>query len=177
MKWLDIILAAVLLIATVQPLPCAHSDLTGLENIFPRTPEQTGWQVEEAPFIAQDEETLAMVINGAAGRYLQLGTQRAAFVNYEKKQVYMMVEIYETVSGTHSQALFDEFASGASASVPNLGTRARSTAEMGGSYMVEYFQGRFFVRASVSRTTDSAKKALMACAGEISDRIAKNGGK
>ena len=142
----------------------------------PRDAGKAGWQAEEAPFIAHDEETLAMVINGAAGRYVELGTQRAAFVNYEKKQVYMMLEIYETVSQAHSQKLFDEFETDASAPVGAIGTQARSTAEMGGGYMVEYFQGRFFVRASVSRATENEKAALVACAEEISGKISKSGG-
>ena len=75
----------------------------------------------------------------------------------------MMLEIYETVSKVHSLKLFDEFATDASAPVPNLGNKARSTAELGGSYMVEYSQDRFFIRASVSRKTDDSQKALMAC--------------
>jgi hypothetical protein len=174
MKWLDIILAALLLVATVQPLPCSTSNL---ERVIPETPEQMGWQAEGEPIITYDGETLSMIINGAAERYIRLGTQRAAFVNYEKKQVYMMLEIYETVSETHSRKLFDEFASDRSTPVRQLGSKARSTDEMGGSYMVEYFQGRFFVRASVSKTTDSTKRALKACTMEISDRISGIGGK
>lgn len=180
MRWLDVILAALLFIVTVQPLPCDQSDLGGLgdpgdlETIVPKSPEQMGWQAEEDLIITYDEETLSMIINGAAGRYITLGTQRAAFINYEKKQVYMMLEIYETVSKVHSLKLFDEFASDASAPVQNLGNKARSTAELGGSYMVEYIQDRFFVRASVSRKTDDSQKALMACTEEISKRISKS---
>jgi len=181
MRWLDVILAALLFIVTVQPLPCDQSDSGdlgdqgGLETLIPKSPEQMGWQAEEEPIITYDEETLSMVINGAAGRYITLGTQRAAFVNYEQKQVYMMIEIYETVSKAHSQKLYDEFASDASAPVQHLGNTARSTAELGGGYMVEYIQDRFFVRASVSRKTDASQKALAACTEEISGRISKSG--
>ncbi len=172
MKWLDVILSALLLIVTVQPLP---GDQSVLERVIPKSPEKTGWQVEEAPFIAFDEETLSMVINGAAGRYITLGTQRAAFVNYEKKRVYMTLEIYETVSKGDSEKIFNEFASNNSAPVRELGARARSTAEMGGSYMLEYIQERFFVRAGISQNTEEAKRELLACAKEISGQIAKVG--
>jgi len=172
MKWLDVILSALLLIVTVQPLPC---DQSALERVIPKSPVKMGWQVEEAPLIAFDEDTLSMVINGAAGRYVALGTQRAAFVNYEKKRVYMMLEIYETVSRGNSEKIFNEFASDTSAPVRELSARARSTAEMGGSYMLEFTQGRFFVRASISRETEEAKRELLACAKEISDQIATIG--
>ena len=42
---------------------------------------------------AVDEATLTMVINGAAPRYVRLGTQKAAFANYTKEKMYLMLEI------------------------------------------------------------------------------------
>ena len=39
-----------------------------------------------------------MVINGAAPRFMELGTRKAAFVNYKREGIYFMVEIYETDS-------------------------------------------------------------------------------
>lgn len=81
---------------------------------------------------------------------IELGTKRAVCVNYEQKQVYMMLEIYETVSVAYSQQIFNAFASTRSAPVTHPGAKARSIAQTGGSHMVEYFQGRFFVRASIA---------------------------
>ena len=43
MRWLDVILAALLFIVTVQPLPCDQSDLGDLgdlETIIPKSPSK-----------------------------------------------------------------------------------------------------------------------------------------
>jgi len=43
--------------------------------------------------------------------------------------------------------------------------------------MLEYFQDRFYVRVSIMQKSEKAKKAILSCAGIVSDRIAKIAGK
>jgi hypothetical protein len=58
-----------------------------------------------------------------------------------------------------------------------MGSKTRLTKEMGGTYMLEYFQDRFYVRVSIMQKSEKAKKAILSCAGIVSDRIAKIAGK
>ncbi len=174
MKWLPIVCVAICCFCFTPPVDAGQ---TPLENVIPQEMALRGWKAEDKPLLVSDEETLSMVINGAAPRYMALGTQRAAFVNYEKDGVYLMVEIFETESKTNSEKLFDEFSADAAVPLKNPGEKARLTAEMGGSVMLEYFQDRFYVRVSVMQKSDAAKKAAMACGEIISHRIAGSGGK
>ena len=135
--------------------------------------EDQGWKAEDEPFIVIDEDSLSMIINGAAPRYFELGTKKAAFVNYEKKQVYLMLEIYETDSIKSTKKLFKEFKNDNPKPMKNLGTESRFTSEMGGSYMAEYFQDKFYVRLSITKKSEDAKKSILKCARIISDKISK----
>ena len=100
MKWTKILY--LIFLSLVFVLPLSDNQLSAnqieLKNIFPEKMEDQGWEAEEEPFIAIDEDTLSMVINGAAPRYFELGTQKAGFANYEKNQVFLMLEIYEADS-------------------------------------------------------------------------------
>jgi len=154
---------------------CAHplfADPSTLKRAIPKEMESQGWKAEDEPLIASDEATLSMVINGAAPRYMELGTRKAAFVTYEKDGIYLMLEIYETDSEKNSEKIFAEFASDASLPLENLGAGARLTKEMGGTYMLEYFQDRFYVRVSIMQISEKAKKAILSCAETVSGRIA-----
>ncbi len=143
-----------------------------LSNLIPLEMEKQGWVPEDEPFIAMNEEALTMIINGAAPRYMELGTQQAAFVNYEKGPAFLMLEIYETSSENDADAVYREFKTKASAPVKDLGKSARLTSEMGGTLMLEYYQERFYVRISITQKTDQAKNELHECAGIISKKIA-----
>ena len=170
MKWTKIICVILLSFLIVLPLSANQIEL---KNIFPEKMEGQGWIAEEEPFIAIDEDTLSMVINGAAPRYFELGTKKAAFANYEKEQVFLMLEIYETDSKKSAQKLFEEFKTNKSILVNNLGTESRFTSEMGGGYMTEYFQDKFYVRLSITKKSKDAKKSILKCARTISDKISK----
>jgi len=171
MKWLTIVSVLTLGFFAVPPLSANQSQL---ERILPKVMENQGWKAEDEPFIAIEEDSLSLIINGAAPRYMELGVRKAAFVNYEKKQVYLMVEIYEADSAKSAKKVFKEFRSDISVPLNNLGTGSRFTSEMGGSYMAEYFQERFYVRLSITRKSDAAKKSILKCARIISDNIAKD---
>ena len=95
MKCKKIIYVILLSFLIVYPL---SADQFELKNIFPEKMEDQGWKAEEEPFVAIDENALSMIINGAAPQYFELGTKKAGFANYEKGDVYLMLEIYETVS-------------------------------------------------------------------------------
>ena len=173
MKWLRIACMIVLGFFCAHPL---FADPSTLKRAIPKEMESQGWKVEDEPLIASDEATLSMVINGAAPRYMELGTRKAAFVTYEKDGIYLMLEIYETDSEKNSGKIFAEFASDASLPLENLGARARLTKEMGGTYMLEYFQDRFYVRVSIMQKSEEAKKTILSCAEAVSGRIAKING-
>jgi hypothetical protein len=170
MKWQKILYVLLLSFIIALPLSAKQSVL---KNILPENMEDQGWQAEDEAFIAIDEDSLSIIINGAAPRYFELGTIKAAFVNYEKKQVYLMLGIYETRSNKNAEELFEEFKSDNSKPLKNLGTESRFTSEMGGSYMVEYFQNKFYVRLSVTKKSEQTKKSILKCAKTISDKISK----
>ena len=174
MKWTKMVCIVVSLFFWAQPL---LADLSTLGRLIPKEMESRGWRAEDEPVIASDETTLSMVINGAAPRYMELGTRKAAFVNYEKDGIYLMVEIYETDSEKNSKKIFAEFASDSSQPLENPGTKARLKKEMGGTYMLEYFQDRFYVRVSIMQKSETAKKTILLCAETVSGRIAKIAGK
>ncbi len=133
MKWF--VLACFMILGFIAaPL---SADQSRLEKVIPVEMEKQGWKAEDEPIIAFDENTLSMVINGAAPRYMELGTRKAAFVYYEKESVYLMPEIFQADSGKNAERLYGEFASGKSTPIDNLGTRARITSELGGTLMVE----------------------------------------
>jgi len=169
MKWPKIVCFILISFFVVPPLSANQFQL---ENILPQKMGDQGWNAEDEPFIATNEEILSMVINGAAPRYMELGTRKAAFVNYKKKQVYLMLEIYETDFKKSAEKLFKEFETDNSVPLENLGTRSRLTLEMGGGYMVEYSQDRFYVRLSITQRSEQAKKVLLKCAKTISEKIA-----
>lgn len=168
MKWLPIRCMVICCFCLALPVDAGQFPL---EKVIPQEMELQGWKAEGQPILVSDEETLSMVINGAAPRYMALGTQRAAFVNYEKCGIYLMVEIFEAASERNAEKLFDEFEADAGLPLQKPGTKARLTAEMGGGFMLEYFQGSFYVRVSVTRKSDAAKKATLACGEIISRRI------
>jgi hypothetical protein len=56
----------------------------------------------------------------------------------------------------------------------NLGFKSRFTSEMGGSYMTEYFQDRFYVRLSITPKSEETKKSILRCAKTISENIARH---
>lgn len=170
MKWQNFLTVILLSFIFIAPLSASQFQL---KNILPEKMEEQGWIVEEEPFIAFDEVALSMIINGAAPRYIQLGTQKAVFVNYEKKQVYLMVEIYETDSEKSAEKLYKEFKTSKSKPVNNIGTESRVTSEMGGSYMMEYIQDKFYVKLSITKKSEDAKASILRCAGTISDKISK----
>ena len=174
MKWIKIVCMAVSGFFFAQPL---LADPSILKRAIPKELETRGWKAEDEPLIASDESTLSMVINGAAPRYMELGTRKAAFVNYERDGMYLTLEIYETDSERNSKMIFDEFASDASLPLENLGAEARLKKEMGGTYMLEYIQDRFYVRISIMGKSETAKKAILLCAEVVSRRIAKINGK
>lgn len=170
MKWQKFLSVILLSFILVSPLSAIQFNL---KSILPEKMEDQGWIAEEEPFIAVDERSLSMMINGAAPRYIKLGTQKAAFVNYEKKQVYLMLEIYETDSIKSAEKLFDEFKTSKSKPLNNLGTQSRVTSEMGGSYMAEYIQDKFYVKLSITKKSEEAKESILKCAGTISEKISR----
>lgn len=170
MKWQKFLF--IILLSFILALPLSANQFN-LISILPEKMEEQGWTAEEEPFIAFDEGSLSMIINGAAPRYIKLGTQKAAFVNYEKKQVYLMLEIYETDSIKSAEKLFEEFKTSKSKPLNNLGTQSRVTSEMGGSYMTEYIQDKFYVKLSITRKSEDAKESILKCAGTISEKISK----
>ena len=173
MKWTNILCMVVLGVLLAHPL---FADASSLKKVIPKELERQGWTVEEEPLIASDEATLSLIINGAAPRYMELGTRKAAFVTYEKDGIFLMLEIYETDSEKNSEKIFSEFASDASLPLKKPGTRARFTKEMGGSCMMEYFQDRFYVRVSIMQKSEKAKDAIRACADAVSGRISEISG-
>ncbi|MCP3876300.1 MAG: hypothetical protein GY699_24555 [Desulfobacteraceae bacterium] len=142
-----------------------------IENIFPHEIQNQGWVLEDEPFIAFNESSLSMMINGAAPRYIKLGTQKSAFLNYEKGPVYLMLEIYQTDSNKSSGTLYKEFTSNNPTPLDNLGTKARFASELGGTYMTEFFQDKFYIRLSITQKSESAKNAILKCARIISNKI------
>ena len=173
MKWTNIVCMVVLGVFCAQPL---LADPSSLKRAIPKELESQGWKVEDEPLIVSDEATLSMIINGAAPRYMELGTRKAAFVTYEKDGIFLMLEIYETDSEKNSEKIFAEFASDVSLPLENLGARTRFTTEMGGTCMLEYYQDRFYVRVSIMQKSEKARKAILSCAEAVSGRIAKIAG-
>ena len=171
MKWFKIICFTIFSFFIALSLP---ADQSKLARLFPKEIEAKGWVLEEKPLITFDENSLSMVINGAAPQYIKLGTKRAAFVNYVKKGVYMMLEIYETGSNKNAKTIYKEFEPVNSKVLNVLGEQGRFTSGLGGIYMAEYFQERFYVRISIMQKSEEAKKAILECAGNISDKIIKN---
>jgi hypothetical protein len=162
----------VILISFLIVLPLSAGELQ-MKTLFPEKMADQGWKAEEEPFIAIDEESLSMVINGAAPQYYELGTKKAGFANYEKGDVYLMLEIYETDSLKSAEKLFEEFKTDNTKSLDNLGTQSRFKSEMGGSYMAEFFQDRFYVRLSITKKSEETKKSIINCAKTISDKISQ----
>ena len=171
MKWLKIVCFTIFSFFIALPL---FADQSKLVRLFPKEIEAQGWVLEEEPLIAFDENSLSMIINGAAPQYMELGTKRAAFVNYVKKGIYMMLEIYETDLGKNAEKIYKEFEPVNSKVLNDLGEQGRFTSGLGGIYMAEYFQERFYVRISIMQKSEEAKKAILECAGNISDKIIKN---
>lgn len=171
MKWKKILSVILLSFIFISPLSASQFQL---KSILPEKMEAQGWIMEEEPFIAMDERSLSMMINGAAPRYIQLGTKKAAFVNYEKKKVYLMIEIYETDSAKSAEKLFEEFKTSKSKPLNNLGTLSRVTSELGGSYMMEYIQDKLYVKLSITKKSEDAKASVLKCAGTISEKISKH---
>ena len=170
MKVKTILLVIVMSFLIVMPL---SADEVQLKNILPDKMEDQGWKAEEEPFIAIDEESLSMIINGAAFQYYELGTKKAGFVNYEKGDAYLMLEIYETGSKKSAEKLFEVFKTDNAKSLDSIGIQSRFKSEMGGSYMAEFFQDRFYVRLSVTKKSEETKKSIISCAKTISDKISK----
>jgi hypothetical protein len=171
MKWFKIVCFTIFSLFIALPL---FADQSKLARLFPKEIEAQGWVLEEKPLIASDENSLSMVINGAAPQYIKLGTKSAAFVNYVKKGVYMMLEIYETDSGKNAEKIYKEFEPVKSKVLNDLGKQGRFTSGLGGIYMAEYFQERFYVRISIMQKSEEAEKAILECARNISDKITKN---
>ncbi len=169
MKWQKIL--SIILLSFIIALPLSANQFN-MKSILPEKMGDQGWTAED-PIIAFDEGSLSMIINGAAPRYIKLGTQKAVFINYEKKQVYLMLEIYETDSIKSAGKLFDEFKTNKSKPLSNLGRLSRVTSEMGGSYMAEYIQDKFYVKLSITKKSEEAKESILKCAGTISDKISK----
>ena len=142
-----------------------------LERVIPREMESRGWALADQPFFATDLESLAMVINGAAPQYMELGVQRAAFVYYSKDTVNVMLEIFETASRQQARGLYSEFAAGPSRPLDDLGSEARLTAELGGTYMAEYYQDAFYIRLSIDPKSARTRELVMEWAREISKKI------
>jgi hypothetical protein len=174
MKWTKIACVVVLGFFFAQPL---FADPSTLKRVIPTEMESQGWKAEDEPLFASDEATLSLAINGAAPRYMELGTRKAVFVTYERDGIYLMLEIYETDLEKNSEKIYAEFALDTSVPMENLGTKARLTKEMGGTFMLEYFQDRFYVRMSITQKSEEAKKVILACAETVSGRIAKMTGK
>ena len=170
MNLLKIVFISILVFFAALPL---SADEFKLKNFLPEKMEELGFKAEEEPFVAIDEATLSMIINGAAPRFFELGTKKACFANYEKNQVYLMLEIYETDSIKSSEKLFEEFKTDSSKPLKNLGTKSRFTSEMGGSYLTEYIQDRFYVKLSITKKSEANKEIILKCARTISDNISK----
>jgi hypothetical protein len=171
MKWFKTICFVISGLFIVLP---ASADKYSINRLFPWEIESKGWVLEEEPLITFDENSLSMVINGAAPQYIKLGTRRAAFVNYVRKGIYMMLEIYETGSNKNAETIYKEFEPVNSKTLNDLGKQGRFTSGLGGIYMAEYFQERFYVRISIMQKSEEAKKAILECAGNILDKIIKN---
>ncbi|MCP4021759.1 MAG: hypothetical protein GY729_07945 [Desulfobacteraceae bacterium] len=170
MKYLQMTFVMILVIFLVSPL---LADQSPLSKLIPKEMETRGWIMEDEAFVAGDEEMLSMIINGAAPRYMELGTQKALFANYEKASVFLMLELFKTDSKKSANKLYKEFLSANAVSLDNLGEKARSTSELGGTSMIEFSQGNYYVRLSITKKTDEAKKTVLACARIISGHIDK----
>ncbi len=153
-----------------QPIAANQSRL---EQILPENMEIDGWLPEDEPIIATDEETLSMIINGAAQRFFELGVQKAVFITYEKGDIYLILEIYETDSVPAAEKVFNEFETRNSQPLQNIGSDSRFTSEMGGSYMAEYIQNRFYVKLSITQKSEDTKVSILTYAKAISDNILK----
>ena len=169
-KWLMIISGIFLGCLLSQSLIAGQNRLI---QILPENIESDGWLAEDEPIIATNEETLSMIINGAANRYLELGVKKAVFITYEKGDVYLILEIYETDSEMDAKNVFGEFENNHSKPLQKIGSDSRFTSEMGSSYMVEYIQDRFYVRLSITQKSEDAKVSILTFAKSISDNILK----
>ena len=171
MKWFKIVCFTIFSFFIALSL---SADQSKLARFFPKEIEDQGWVLEEEPLITFDENSLSMFINGAAPQYIKLGTRRAAFVNYVKKGIYMMLEIYETGSNNNAETIYKEFEPVNSKVLNDLGEQGRFTSGLGGIYMAEYFLERFYVRISIMQKSAEAENTILECAGVISDKIIKN---
>lgn len=167
-----VILFAVILIAAPDR-PVFSGGPSRLSHLFESSGPLAGpgWVSEEDPFVVSDEAALSMVINGAAPRYMELGTMRAGFANYEKKGAFMMIEVYETRAPDNALALFREFAANRSAPLDDIGGTSRIVQELGGSLMLEFIRDAFYARLNITKNNSRARTDLLETAKALDQKI------
>ncbi len=169
MKRIECLIALVLVIGFATE---TFADSSIFSQLLPKEIVAQGWEADDELMVAGDEQTLSMIVNGAAPQYMKLGMKQAAFMNYTKGSTYLMLEIILTASDHNSETMFQKYKDNKSIAVENLGAAARLTSELGGTTMLDFHQGKFYIKLSISSKLPSALNLLKNSAKSISDNMA-----
>jgi len=146
-----------------QNAPLADS----LISLIPQDRELEGWVRDGAPAVCHDEASLSEYIDGAAPYYLERGALAVLFQYYLQPTSggEAKIEIFRLRDGDSARLLFAEIQRGKPPSqereVKELGEGRHLDQALQGVYLLEFYEGPFFVRIEGRGEGLSARRAVI----------------
>ncbi|MDH7499128.1 MAG: hypothetical protein QHH30_01920 [candidate division NC10 bacterium] len=159
------------------------SPADALLSLIPRDKEMEGWERDGPTALCHDEESLSEYIDGAAPYYLERGAVAVLFQYYQRPASggEIKVEIYQMREDDLARLLFQEMEKGKS---PSQGRELRGLGEdrhleqaLQAVWILEFYQGPFFVRLEGRGEGNETQKALLAFGSHLSHSIGEMGAK
>lgn len=172
--------ATLTIAAESQPDPPLMDPLLSL---IPQDGEIEGWVRDGTAVLCYDEESLSEYIDGAAPYYLERGTVAVLFQYYlhPATRGEIKIEIYGMREGDSARRLFQEIERGKPASGDQdsreLGEGRHLEQALRGVWILEFYQGPFFVRVEGRGEGKQARGAVLAFGLRLSHSIGQLGSK
>jgi hypothetical protein len=180
------LIAVAPVVAMVTPFPAYANPIEpsiadSLLSATPKDGEMPGWARDGAPALCFDESSLSEYIDGAAPYYLERGAVAVLFQYYVGPTAGedVRIEIYRMRGDTSARGLFGDIVKDRPASeqdeTQEIGQGRHLDQALLGVYLLEFYEGPFFVRVDGKGEGLQAKRAVIEFGGRISRALRAKG--
>lgn len=143
-------------------------------DLLPESGDIQGWHRVGPTQMAGSYDELYTYIDGAADRYVDHGFEAYAAQRYEGTSGFSVeISIYDQGDPLSARELYNDplMVPTPHRALPDLGDEARVDESGLFDYSIEFWQGRFFVRVTVSDTSADALHTALLFATHLSERM------
>jgi len=143
-----------------EPPPTPPAQKNAID-LLPKDNEISGWTKSEAVRIASTGDELTAIIDGEAVHYINNNFKEAVFQNYQgvigSSTVSLEVRIFDMRDTTNTRKVYKDVAAGGEQPWDNHpGVEGRINDSFLASYMVEFWEAKFYVRIVIREKSAAA---------------------